>query len=84
MQENVCPTMFGLLDVCSLLVQNQCGAMDSLPINDTFICNDQEIYILLMLDLTIMHGVPMKSRKELVFLFMVCTQYQLLLTGIIR
>ena len=83
MQKNVCSTMFGLLDV-SQLVQNQYSAMDSLPINDTFICNDQEIYILLLLDLTIMQGVLMKSPKELVFLFMVYTQYQLLLTGIIR
>jgi len=32
--------MFG-----KLLAQNPCGEMDLLPINDTLICNDQEIYI---------------------------------------
>ena len=32
--------MFG-----KLLAQNPCGEIDLLPINDTIICNDQEIYI---------------------------------------
>jgi len=68
----------------TLLAQNPSGDMDVLTKNDTIFCNAQKINVLLMLDLTIMHGVPIKSAKELVILFLVYAQHQLLLTGIIR
>ena len=69
--------MFG-----KLLAQNPCGEMDLLPINDTLICNDQEIYIFANAGFDNYAWNTDETLKELVFLFLVYTQYQLLLTRI--